>query len=87
MNYKEIAKHFRNRLKHEGIAAKCRMTEACGVKGINIEVPSYEACFTPEQQTIICRIATVNKLTSARGSLIVDNGTKTKRAYFEFHGV
>jgi hypothetical protein len=85
MNHKEMTKHIRKRLAVAKINAKCRMVNVCGVKSIYIDVPNYKADFTKDEQKTICLIARVNGLTGVQKSEILNNGTNSKYAYFEFH--
>jgi hypothetical protein len=70
MNHKEITAHIRRRLAASGIKAKCKMAEACGLRSVEVVVPSYEARFTAEEIREIALIAKVNGLTGARGATI-----------------
>ncbi len=85
MTLQETAKHFRNRLRHEGINAKCKCYTSCGVQWIQVNVPSFDAEFSEEQQRTIRLIAKVNKLTRARGMEIdLEQMTDSKVATFAY---
>lgn len=57
-----LTKHFRNRLKAAGIKARCKGYVSCGTKFIQIDVPTFEARFTEDEQRVILTIAKVNGL-------------------------
>lgn len=90
MTHAEMAKHIRNRLKHEGIKAKCSIYTSCGTRYIRIVTPEYGSYFTAQQLEKIGVIACVNKLTNARGEPInmeiLIQMTKKDQFDFEFHG-
>lgn len=67
MTHKELAKHFRNRLRHEGIKARCDMMVSCGSKALRVFVPAFDATFSEDEQRVIRTIAKANGLTLVRG--------------------
>jgi hypothetical protein len=70
MTHKELTAHFRSRLKASSVKACCRMDVNCGDKTIIIDVPSYEATFSHDEQRTILDIAIANGLTLSRGFAI-----------------
>lgn len=76
-------KHIRGRLKAAGIKAKCRCYLSCGSQWITINVPTYEAEFSDQEQRSIRTIAQVNGLTFARNEAIeVERMTNPKEFHF-----
>lgn len=54
----EVAKHFRKRLRKNGVAARCKSYVSCGKQYIRVSQPeSPETSFTDEQQREILLIA------------------------------
>lgn len=87
MTHQEITKHFRNRLRHEGIVARCSLYTGCGVRCIRISPPSAEARFNESEERTIRMIAKAVHLTHAHGSEIdVERMTGSVGEVFEFHG-
>src|SRR5574338_674426 len=68
MTRTEWAAHFRKRLKHEGIKAKCRCDPHWNF--IYINVPQFGSEFTEHEQRTIRLIAHANRFTMARGQPI-----------------
>ena len=89
MTHQETAKHFRNRLKHCGINAKCSIYTACGTRWIRVITPEYGAYFNANQLFTIGLIAQACKLTGARRSEIdmdvLVQMTKRDQFDFEYH--
>lgn len=83
MKLKEMAKHFRNRLRHEGIPAKCHIS----VNGIEVCTVTYESRWTSDQIRLIAHIAKCNGMTLVRGLPIdVDLcGRLTEKNDFHFY--
>lgn len=82
----DVAKHFRKRLRHEGISARCKSYVSCGSQWIQVSQPeSLETSFTDEQQKTIRLIALACHLTRARGLPIdLNRMTDTKSATFQY---
>jgi hypothetical protein len=80
-----MAKHIRGRLRAAGVKARCRCYQSCGVSRIQINTPTFDYCFSDEEQQQILLIADVNKLTLTRGGQIdLSQRTYAKGADFEF---
>lgn len=88
-DHKTMTAHIRKRLKAEGIKARVRMCKACGVRSIQVIVPSYESRFTADEIEMIAFICKVNGLTGARRSEIDPQHerllTGKHQWEFEFH--
>jgi hypothetical protein len=85
MNHKEITAHIRKRIAAAGIKAKCKMQEHCGYLVVAVDVPTFDAEFTVEQQQAIKLAAKVNKLTFAQGMAIdLEHATNPKEFKFYF---
>lgn len=86
----EMTKHLRSRLKHEGIKARVRKFEACGVMNIQVFTVEHGKKWTDHERRMIAHIADCNKLTGTRGSKIdPDHEAELsgKELFnFEFHG-
>lgn len=67
MNHKEMVAHIRKRIKHEGIKARVKLADYCGVNWIHVDVATYGQSFDCEQARKIAIIADANKLTYAQG--------------------
>lgn len=65
MNTKDIAASIRASLKAAGIKAGVRMTPGCS-QSVQVNVPTFEARFTEEEQRIIRQIAVDLGLTHVR---------------------
>lgn len=87
LDHKAMTAHIRKRIKHEGIAARVRMVEACGSRIIQVFGVTYEALWNERELRLIARIARVNGLTFVRGIEITEDhcAEMTKRAHFEFY--
>lgn len=72
--HKAMTAHVRDRLRHGGIAASVRMVSIQGETVIQVNTPSYDARFTPEQSATIALIADVNGLRGVRGDKIAPVG-------------
>lgn len=64
--HKEKTAHIRETLKALGIPARVRMSNVCGVQGIQVIAPTYDARFTSEELTKIASLAKQIGLTKAR---------------------
>jgi hypothetical protein len=79
----ELTKHFRKRLKHEGIKARCSTYEACGIHWIRISPPEARALFSESEERTIRLIAIANKLTLTYGApIILEQMTNSVGAQF-----
>lgn len=70
MDHKEMTAHIRKRMKAMKIPARVRMTDICGVEGIQVFVKKYGDKWTDAQRREIAICAKANRLTEARGSEI-----------------
>jgi hypothetical protein len=85
MSHKETTSHLRARLKHHGIKCCVRMTTACGIAYILVDVPSYDSEFNDDAQRQIRLTAKNIGLTFARGAEIdIERMTNPKAFAFEF---
>ena len=86
MTFKEITAHIRRRVRAENIPARVRMVESCGTRIVQVFGVTHEARWTPEQLTLIGRIARVNGLTFVRQMPVTEDhcAQMTGRAHFDF---
>ena len=87
MTHKEMTAHIRGRLKHEGIPARCRLLDVCGMLSIQVFGKTYETKFTREQGFLIGRIARVNGLTFVRGLPVTEEhcANVAPGAHYDFY--
>ena len=76
--------HIRRRIQQAGIKARCRYLISNGDVVVQVNVPSYEAEFSEEEQKTIRRIALVNHMTWVRGEPI-DEDRMTNPKEFNFY--
>jgi len=90
LTHKEMTAHIRKRVKAEGIRARVRLSNSCGIRSIQIIVPSYDARFTPAEIKTLSHIADCNHLTGSRGRKIDPSHesilTGKQQWDFEYHG-
>ena len=67
LSHKEITKHFRNRLKINGVKARVRMLNTCGDKVIQVNATEYGKEFTEDEQRIVRQTAVNNGFTLVNG--------------------
>lgn len=79
-----VAKHFRKRLAHEGIKARCKSYTSCGSDWVRVSLSAADAPpFTNAEQVIIRTIAQACYLTRARGlPIVLDQMTDSREAVF-----
>ena len=87
LSHKEMTKHFRNRLKKNGIKANCRMLSCCGSEIIQVFAPTFESRFSIDEIKTICHIAICNGLKFVRGLEIEPEhqALLTEKNHFEFY--
>ena len=91
LNYSEMTKHIRNRIKVAGIKAGVRKFDQGSTKAnIQVYTRSVEQEFTSDEIEQIARIAQVNGLTLVRGGeidpMFLRQLTGRQQWNFEFHG-
>lgn len=83
MTLQETAKHFRKRLSHEGIKARCQIDARWNM--IRIYPPTFDASFSETEQRTIRLIAQCSHLTRSRGMAIdLEQMTDSKEAVFAY---
>lgn len=93
LSHKDMTKHFRGRLKHAKIKARCNKEVTCGVQVIRISAPQHDVVFSNQETIRIYEIAMANKLTGSRGSdlaemrdLAIKHKWERNAFVFEYHG-